>query len=794
MRQVSRLSVQASLWAAAVILAAIGALHAVVLPLAPLKSLDLALDDLRQRTFASQSPHPDITIVDIDEASLRDIGRWPWGRDRLAELTTELFERQRIAALGFDFVFAEPDMAAWIALQRLARDEPPLAARLPAWRQALDHDQQFAKALQGRPVALGYYFTADRGGARNGQLPAPLFQTAPGAAPLRLPGWSGYGANLPLLAAAAPRAGFFNALPDEDGVVRAVPAVAQLDGRVYESLALALLRLATGTQRVEPVAVGGAREGGADLQGLLLSPGYAHPDAAATAPPAVSGAASAPPALPPVAGTGRARRLAVDERGALRVPYRGSGGPAGRSFRYISAGLLLAGAVPPGALAGQLVLVGSSAPGLSDLRATPVNASMPGVEVHAHLLAGLLDGRLPQRPAWAPGFEAVLILLTLGLTVLAGSRLSAPRAIAAVLGLFGLLLGANWAAFALGALVLPVASALALGGLLFIGALVANYLQEWQRRRSLMQLFSSYVPPDRARELARDPSQQQVAADNRELTLLFCDLRGFSGLAETLPPLALRDLLNQYLSTATEVVHRHGGTLDKFIGDAVMAFWGAPQPQPDHAVRAVQAALDLTRSLSPLNAALRARGLPAVSFGLGLATGVVCVGDLGSALRRSYTAVGDAVNLAARLEALTREVEVDLLVSDATRRACADHLPGVVWAEVDECLVRGRRQAVTIFTPLQADPAALPLLREQVSTWELALQASRQQHADETRAHLAQLDALITRDFPTASSAPVDHPTAGRTLQMLSDRLARQVRLGPSPMPSQALSTRPAAL
>lgn len=796
MRLVSRVSLQAGLWSAAVLLAAVGALHAAVWPLAPLKRLELTLDDLRQRAFLADTPHPDITIVDIDEASLRDFGRWPWGRDRMAALTTELFERQHIAALGFDFVFAEPDTAAWLALQRLAGSEPPLAAHLPAWRQALDHDQQFAQALQGRPVALGYYFTADRGGARNGQLPVPLF-AAPPATPFRLPAWSGYGANLPALAAAAPRAGFFNALPDEDGVVRSVPAVAQLDGRVYESLAMALLRLATAVPVVE-AATAPVTGGRLELHGLVLKPtgaGLATDATSGRAEPAASAAASAAASVAPLgAAAGVARRLPLDERGALRVPFRGAGGPAGRSFRYISAGLLLSGALPPAALAGQLVLVGSSAPGLADLRATPVNASMPGVEVHAHLLAGLLDGHIPQRPAWAPGFEALLILLTLCLTALAGSRLSAPQALATVLGLFALLLGANLAAYALGDLVLPVASALALGGVLFIGAVVANYLQEWRRRRSLMQLFSSYVPPDRARELARDPSQQRVAADNRELTLLFCDLRGFSGLAETLPPLALRDLLNLYLSTATEVVHRHGGTLDKFIGDAVMAFWGAPQPQADHAVRAVQAALDLTRSLAPLNTALHARGLPAVSFGLGLATGVVCVGDLGSALRRSYTAVGDAVNLAARLEALTREVGVDLLVSDATRQACADRLPGLVWAEVDECLVRGRRQAVTIFTPLQADPAGLPLLREQVSTWELALRASRQQHVAQTHAHLAHLDALIARDALTASSAPADHPTARHTLQMLVERLARQVRLGPSQMPGQALGTRPAAL
>ncbi|HSI58736.1 MAG TPA: adenylate/guanylate cyclase domain-containing protein, partial [Ideonella sp.] len=453
-----------------------------------------------------------------------------------------------------------------------------------------------------------------------------------------------------------------------------------------------------------------------------------------------------------------------------------------------------------GELAGQLVLVGSSAPGLADLRATPVHSSMPGVEVHAHLLAGLLDGRLPQRPAWAPGFEAVLIVLALTLAALTGSRLSAPRALLAMFALTGLLIVSNLAAYALAALVLPVASALVLAGLLFAGMTSASYLREWKSRRSLMQLFSSYVPPDRARQLARDPSQQHIAAANCELTLLFCDLRGFSGIAETLPPLALRDLLNEYLSQATEIVHRHGGTLDKFIGDAVMAFWGAPQPQPDHAVRAVRAALELTESMAPLNVSLLARGLPAVRFGIGLATGVVCVGDLGSKLRRSYTAVGDAVNLAARLESLTREVEVDLLVSDSTHAACLQTKTNnalgadVVWAEVDQCLVRGRRQLVTIFTPLTAAPDNVPMLQEQVRTWRLALRAAQQHHVSDAHSHLARLNALLALNPTSALSLAPGHNTAGWTLQMLSERLSRQLRTGQPLSPASGPLSRPAAL
>ena len=729
------------LWLACGLLALLGGWHAVVTPLAPLKRLEWLSDDLRTRALAGvTTTHPDVVIVDIDDASLRDVGRWPWGRDKLAMLSTELLVRQHVAALGFDLVFAEPDDGGLAAFKSLAANEPALNARWPDWQRRLDRDTPFAQVLAGHPVVLGWYLNSEGKGSRAGILPSSVALVPGGAPTPALPLWTGYAANLPTLAKSAPPAGFFNALPDDDGVVRSVAAVARVDHALYESLAVAMWRQATGG----PTMTVDWREASGSQRGLELA------------------------ALRFRVGTSaRERQILPDERGALRVPYRGRGGPVGGSFQYISASEVLSGKLQADALAGRLVLVGSSAPGLADLRATPLHPSMPGVEVHAHLLAGLLDGDLPQRPSWAPGYEAALIALTLlAATVLAVS-LPAPLALAAMALFVALQLIATAWAQASSQTVLPLASALILGGLQFTLAIGGNYVREWRRRRSVMELFGTYLPPERVRQVVRQgDANSAITAENRELSILFCDLQGFSGIAERLPPLALRDLLNRYFSEASATVHAHGGTLDKFIGDAVMAFWGAPLPQPDHAVRAVRAAMALAQGLAPLNQHLAEQQLPPVNYGIGLATGLVCVGDLGSRLRRSYTAIGDAVNLAARLEALTREAGAGLLVADTTRAACADHMSGVVWLEVDVCRVKGREQPVTVFTPLQpADPERAHL-EAQVDIWHLALHAAAQQHGEIARAHLARLNEL-TVQHPTASSALL-----GRLTHRLLARLA----------------------
>ena len=722
----------------------LGAWHVVVAPIVPLTRLELALDDVRQSTALSPvtAPRDDIVVVDIDDASLREIGRWPWPRNRLAELVDTLFDDDHAAVLGIDLVLAEPDdqarsvRDALAALTQLAAGDADLHAAVARWQGTLearaDHDARLAKALAGRRVTLAYHFNHQaapaapgsaatvpaRAGAR--ELPPPITEAdvLPASA-LALVPWQGVEVPVPVLLRAAAGTGFINALPDADGELRSTLLVTGYGGAVYESFALSVWRQWHGVGAPRPVIRRGEAGGPPRLTGLQLTAADGDP----------------------------LRALRVDSRGAVTLPYRaalhpGTSPGTGR-FRYVSVADVLAHRVGANELGGRVVLLGSSAPGLADLRATPVHRALPGIEVHAQLLAGLEDNDLSVRPDWSPGLELLLLALVLVLAAvtMVVRRLAGPVAVLALLAILALLLACDlWALVGRG-WTIPIAAPLAAGLLLGVLGVVANYLREWHSRRSLARLFGHYLPPERVRAMASDPDRfldVASSAENRELTVLFCDLRGFTPMSEKMAPERLRELLNLYFLRMSQIIHGYDGTLDKFIGDAVMAFWGAPQDDPLHAAHSVQAAMAMIAAVEPLNRELAERGLPPLAPCIGLATGVVCVGDLGSALRRSYTAVGDGVNLAARIEGATRAYDVSLLVADTTR-AAAGELPGCEWVEVDEVAVKGRSQLVTLYVPLAVTDVTLPgstpeseqeitAFHEQLGLWRLARDALRGHH------------------------------------------------------------------
>ena len=699
---------------AAVVLGACA--HAIgVLPLRFVAQLDLAIADTRLRAFMPRTLDPRIVIVDIDERSLVEVGRWPWGRDRMAALADELFVRQRAAVVGFDVLFAEPDTSSGLpALERMIGSNAELARvlehRLEHLRSQLDYDARFARALVGRNAVLGFYLSSEANAQRTGVLPAPLFDAAVlRGRPVELTHWTGYASSLPVFAQAAPAAGFFNAVADPDGQVRSVPLIAELDGRHYEPLALAVLRRYTGVSEVVPVA---------PVQTWLPS-GYGGLDRVELR-----------------QGSERLS-IPVDARARARVPFRGPGGARGGSFEYVSAADLLNGRVAQGRLAGKLVLVGSTAPGVYDLRPTPVAEVFPGVEVHASLLSGLLDARIPGEPDWAAGFE---LAQTLGVAVLLVGLLPQLRAVRSaqlLIGLLTVLVAGNLWAYRGFGLILPIASALLLSLLLYMGLTVWAYIVEGRNRRSLARLFGTYVPPELVEEMARDPARYDMRAENQVLTIMFCDMRNFTLVSEQLAPEAVRALVNRFFSAMTGEIRTQRGTLDKYIGDAIMAFWGAPVADARHADHAVRAALAMTRQLDALNAELRERGLPPIGVGIGLNSGLVCVGDMGSNIRRSYTVMGDPVNLASRVEALTRHYGVDLLVGESTREACVDST--LCWIEVDRVRVKGKSQPVTLFTPVTEEVSRVPSFDEQLRHWQLALTHYRLQHWDEAQAELRQM-------------------------------------------------------
>lgn len=670
-----------------------------------LSRLDDVLYDARLRATNPKTLDQRIVIIDIDEKSLAEVGRWPWGRHHMARLVDELVLRQNVAVVGFDVVFAEPDDSSGLKrLRQLAegplRDQPGFAAQLTGLQDSLDYDALFAKSLQNRPVVLGYYFSNDSGKLTNGQLPAPTM-AADAFADRRVgvTRWNGYGANIAPLAQASPMAGFFNSITESDGVVRAVPLIAEFDGQYYEALSLAIFRTLRGMPTV--------------------SPGYA------AAPPYAAGQAQPLDSVVLRQGANR-MKIPVDDRVATLVPFRGPGGPNGGSFRYVSAADLLGGRIAPGTLKGQIALVGTTAPGLLDVRVTPVGEIFPGVEIHANVISGLLDGRLYLKPDYAAGYE-LLVLVLAGLTLaVALPLLTASRAVLLSVVVIGVLVGLNVLLFFVFRQVLPLATSLAMALTAFALNMSYGYFVESRSKRELANLFGTYVPPELVDEMVKHSARYSMRATSKELTVMFCDMRGFTKMSETMEPTQLQALLNSVFSRLTTLIRNNRGTIDKYMGDCVMAFWGAPVETADHPRLAVKTALEMAREIGQINDERRARKMPEISVGIGLNTGNMCVGDMGSNMRRSYTVIGDAVNLGARLEALSKLYGVDLVVSEHTQKM----VPQYVWQELDRVRVRGKAQAVAIYTPLGEIRNLDERQEAELTVWNRLLAAYRAQDWD----------------------------------------------------------------
>jgi adenylate cyclase len=673
-------------------------------------TLDALIYDTKVQLTMPRNVDSRIAILDIDEKSLAELGRWPWDRARMTTLADTLFTRERIALLAFDIVFAEPDASSGLAaLNRLAngdlRDDPQFQRTLPGLAAQLDYDRRFADALEGRPVVLGYYFANQA--QTSGAIPPPVLPArAFDPHPMTLFDWSSYGGNLPSLQKAARRGGFFNPVIDFDGSVRRVPLVTEYRGAVYEALSLAVVRVLLG---------------GAPLSLAFDAPADASSTLSALTLRTPRGTLAIP----------------VDANGAALVPYRGRQG----SFPYYSVADVLAGRIAAGALRGKIVLLGTTAPGLVDQRTTPVGEVFPGVEVHANLIAGMLDGSIRSEPASAGVLQA-LVLAVAGLAMIFAWPWRVPaRATLLTILLTGAVIAGDLALWRHGAWSQPVAALLLAIGALFVLNMSYAFFVESRTRRHITRLFGQYVPPELVEEMSRHPESYSMAGRRAELTVLFSDVLGFTAIAETLEPEALAELMNEYLGTMTAVMRDERGTLDKYIGDAIMGFWGAPVEDRDHARRAVSAALRMRAVLVDLNRAFAARGWPTLWAGIGVNTGPMTVGDMGSSVRKAYTVMGDAVNLAARLEGLTRHYRVEILVGEATRARTEE----VVYREIDRVRVLGRATPVAVFEPLMTRAAwdsADPAEHDDLEQWHAAL---AQYRARQWAAASAKLAALIER-------------------------------------------------
>jgi adenylate cyclase len=667
-------------------------------------ALDGYLYDVRLRMTMPNTLDTQVIIVDIDEKSLAEVGRWPWGRNVMAELVDRLTNQYQVAVVGFDVVFAEPDESSGLkVLEAIGRQQLKgdigYQRVLGGLRSGLDYDQQFADALRGKPVVLGYYFSAANKAQQSGALPAPAFPagsfTDRNSSFVK---WEGYGGNLPQLQKAALHGGHFNPLIDSDGISRRVPLVVEFDGAYYEALSVAVVRALLGGAELRP----GFPEGEPGIEWLDI----------------VSKRATI--------------RVPVDESVAALIPYRGFE----HSFPYISAADVLKGRVDPEQMKGRVVLVGTTAPGLMDLRATPVGAAYPGVEVHANLIAGMLNDAVKEKPGYVLAIDVLQHLVFGGLLAVLLPLLSPLWATVLAMTTLFIVMAINLALWQVGNMVLPLASLVFLILVMLYGSNMSwGFFVESRTKRQFAELFGQYVPPELVDEMAKNPESYSMEGRNEELTVLFSDIRSFTTLSEGMDPKELAHLINTYLGAMTDIVRVQRGTLDKYIGDAIMAFWGAPVADSEHARHAVVTALKMQQAMKGLGDEFVARGWPPLQIGVGVNTGTMTVGDMGSPVRKSYTVMGDAVNLGSRLEGITKEYGVGIVVGEVTRNKLSD----MAFRELDRVKVKGKDEPVSIYEPLgltaELDAATL----DELKLWQHALRLYRAREWDQAELQLYNL-------------------------------------------------------
>ncbi|HTV88964.1 MAG TPA: adenylate/guanylate cyclase domain-containing protein [Stellaceae bacterium] len=667
-------------WLPLLLLLAAVAAH-IIIPRA-FDRLSLFAFDVYQRADPRQaSPDPPVVIVDIDEKSLRAVGQWPWPRTILAHLVDRL-NAAGAAVIGFDALFSEPDRTSPHALLRLLQSEGASetgAAQLLATMP--DPDSRFAAAMAKAPVVVGFELAGTGGepqtaikagfavvGARD-ENPWRFVDRFPQAV-----------SALPQFLRAVAGNGFVNEPSDWDNVVRRVPMVLRLGDRPVPSLAAEALRVGFGGH------------------------GYIARYAGAQADRSFGENTGLNAIEIPIPAAHMALRIPVDAAGEVAIHY------APRDPRqYISAADILSGRFDPKRIADHIVLVGSSAAGLNDLKATPISPDMPGVEIHAQLIDQILQRDFLFRPDWGPGAEILFAFLA-GLVLIAaiprfgalpGAALAAIAMIAAA--------AASWFAFRDGQVLLDPVYPMAVVAVIYLFSTLLNYRLTERRQREIRQAFSLYLSPHYVEELAKNPEKLQLGGEIRLMTIMFCDIRGFTSMSEGMTSHDLGQLINEFLTPMTEIIMAHKGTIDKYIGDCIMAFWNAPLDDPDHARNAVAAAQEMRKKLIELNAAWAAAGRKVLHIGIGINTGECSVGNFGSNQKFNYSLLGDPVNLSSRLEGLTKLYGVDLIIGEETA-ACLDDNARLV--ELDLVAVKGKQQAVRIYTlPPHQEDARLYLAR-----------------------------------------------------------------------------------
>jgi adenylate cyclase len=686
-----------------------------------IRFMELKALDLRMVARGAIPSGGETVIVAIDEKSLSELGRWPWPRTTIARLVDALKDHGA-KAVGFDIVFAEPDANSSLkTVAELSKEVKDSGIRdrrifgLLEQKQTLaDTDAALARSIEkAKNITLGYFFhTNDKevghltdqeisaGEANIANSRFQMIRTKKGAEdPPSIHAYSAQ-SNLSKLSEAAENSGYFNAFPDSDGVIRWSPLLIKFRDHYYTSMALSLL-----LQYLEwPMIVPSFAEYG--VENIRLDK----------------------------------IRIPTDESGRLLVNFLG---PA-KTFPHYSVSDILNGRISKEKLNGKIVLVGATATGIYDLRVTPFGAVYPGVEIHATIIDNILHQNFLIHSDWIK-FLDICVIIVAGLIMgFAVPRVKAVAGIGLSLALIGVFVLANALIFVRYNVWMNLIYPFLTMVTIYLGITVYRYVTEEREKKKVRGAFQYYLTASVVNEILKDPSKLKLGGDKKNLSVMFSDIRGFTSISEKLTPEELVHLLNEYLTAMTDVVFKYDGLLDKYIGDAIMAVFGAPLDQPDHALRACRTGIEMMSELQKLRGKWAAEGRPDVNIGVGINTGDMVVGNMGSQMRFDYTVMGDSVNLASRLEGTNKEYGTNIIISEFTHEIIKDEL---FCRELDSVRVKGKKLPVRIFELLGDRKDAAPW-RDFVGRFEAGLAQYRAGRWDEAIAAFRGVLEVRPADFP----------------------------------------------
>lgn len=668
-----------------------------------LNRIDLLVYDLRFGLMLPYTKHEQsaqrIVIIDLDERSLKEVGHWPWSRKTVAEMIDKLAAAGAVS-ITFDVVFSEPERNIAQEVARTA-DAGAIADQLQQLAPQFDYDQRMADSIGKLDVTLGYILHRDV--FQSGDMPASNIDLSPELVrESAVETFLGHTTNIPVLQQTARGQGFINGPPDADGIVRRAPLVLRSGDQLYPSLALQTAMTYLLLDQVTPQLVTG--NNGVTIEGFRLGDKFIH----------------------------------TDERGQMLVPYRGRQ----RTFTYISAADVLNGTADKSLLQGSIVMVGTSAVGLVDLRTTPVGAQYPGIESQATIVDALLQGDVPYKPDFAGGINKAGIV-TMGILLALLLPLLGPSMMTLLgVGMLVVVVAGNLWFWQVQHLDVPISGSLISVLTLYIINISFGFFTASQQKDFIKGMFGQYVAGAHIDRLLDDPGALNFEGESKRMTVLFSDIRGFTNISETLQATELKNLLNRYFTPMTEIIFEQHGTIDKYVGDMTMAFWGAPLDDPQHEKHAVMTALLMQKKQTALREEFKTIGLPEIFTGIGVNTGQMNVGDMGSSYRRAYTVLGDAVNLGSRLESITKFYGVPILVSESTYAAVREDF---VWREIDYMQVKGKKEPIHVYEPLCVSDEADETLLRHVEQYRLARENYLARRWQEAHSQLSELAADAPR-------------------------------------------------